>query len=62
LLFKLMIEFLKIDHKFELSILFGNFKPLEALILTFNLLWVESPHCANVVMMLQFLFKCRSVL
>jgi hypothetical protein len=53
-LLKLMIEIMKIDHKSDLSILFGNFKPWEAPIPTFNLFWVESPHCANVALMLHF--------
>jgi hypothetical protein len=58
----LMIEILKIDHKSDLSILFGSSKPWEAPIPTFDLLWDESPHCANVALMLQFSYKHRSVL
>jgi hypothetical protein len=61
LLLKLMIEILKIDHKSDLSILFWNSKPWEAPIPTFDFFWVESPHCANVALTLQFSFKRRSV-
>jgi hypothetical protein len=57
-----MIEILKIDHESNLSILFGSSRPWEAPILTFDLLWVESPHWANVALMLQFSFKRHSVL
>jgi hypothetical protein len=61
-LLKLIIEILKIDHKSDLSILFGNSKPWEAPIPTFDFFWVESPHCANVALMLQLSFKHCSVL
>jgi hypothetical protein len=54
-LLKLMIEILKIDHESDLSILFGNSNSWEAPILMCDLLWVESPHCANVALMLQSL-------